>query len=182
MYSKVFKFIIILISFSVFCCAQYAPAESHIPTEYQVKAAFLYNFSKFVEWPDKAFSNNTTSINICVLGRNPFGNSIDSISDKSVQGRTIQIIINPDSEHLNKCHILFISESEKGRLARIFNLLNYSSVLTVADLEGFASAGGMINLIMKDKKVSFEINLKAARKADLKISSQLLKLAVMVQE
>jgi hypothetical protein len=171
-----------LISFFAFCGPLYAPADTLTPTEYQVKAAFLYNFTKFVEWPDKAFSNSTTPLNICILGRNPFENSIDIISDKSVQERITTVKMNPDSIQLNQCHILFISESENNRMAAILNRLDHSSVLTVADTEGFTSAGGMINLIMRDKKVCFEINLKAARKAGLKISSQLLSLAVRVQE
>jgi len=157
-------------------------AESRTPSEYQVKAAFLYNFAKFVEWPDTAFTSNSAPLNICILGNNPFNASLDDIRDKTVRGRPLSIRMNPDIDKLNQCHILFISASEKNQLSYIIQRLNNASVLTVADMEGFTSAGGMINLVMQDNKVSFDINLKSARLAGLKISSRLLKLANTVRE
>ena len=157
-------------------------AESRMPSEYQVKAAFLYNFAKFVEWPETALSSSMAPLNICILGKNPFNASLDDIRGKTVSGRPLSIRINPDIEKLDQCHILFICASEKNQLSNIIQRLNNASVLTVADMEGFTSAGGMINLVMQDNKVSFDINLKSARLAGLKISSRLLKLANTVRE
>ncbi len=164
------------------CGMQHVPAETRPPTEYQVKAAFLYNFAKFVEWPDRAFSGSTAPLNICVVGKNPFNEYFDDIRDKTVGGRPISIQVNPDSEQLDLCHILFISSSEKHHLAQLIHKLENAGVLTVADMEGFTGAGGMINLFMQDNKVSFDINLKSARRAGLKVSSRLLRLAHTVQE
>ena len=157
-------------------------AESRMPSEYQVKAAFLYNFAKFVEWPDTAFTSKSAPLNICILGKNPFNASLDDIRDKTVSRRPLSIRMNPGIEKLDQCHILFISASEKNQLSYIIQRLNNASVLTVADMEGFTSAGGMINLVMQDNKVSFDINLKSARLAGLNISSRLLKLANTVRE
>ena len=179
------KILIIMFTLAVViavCGMQYVPAEMRPPTAYQVKAAFLYNFAKFVEWPDTAFSNSSAPLNICMLGKNPFDATLDDIRDKTVRGRPLSIRMNPGIENLDQCHILFISASEKNQVHQIIQGLNNASVLTVADMEGFTSAGGMINLIMQDNKVSFDINLKSARLTRLKMSSQLLKLAHTVKE
>ena len=158
------------------------PAQSRTVSEYQVKAAFLYKFAQFVEWPDTAFSSNAASLNICILGKNFFNESLNDIRDKTVRGRRLSIRTNPSIDNLDQCHVLFISNSEKNQLSHILHRLNNTSVLTVADMEGFTSAGGMINLVMQDNKISFDINLKSARLAALKVSSRLLKLASTVQE
>jgi len=179
---KVLIVIFTFIAAIAVCGTPYAPAETRPPTEYQVKAVFLYNFAKFVEWPDTAFSSSKAPVNICILGKNPFDAALDDIRDKTVRGRPLSIRMNPDIDKLNQCHILFISASEKNQLSYIIQRLNNASVLTVADMEGFTSAGGMINLVMQDNKVSFDINLKSARLAVLKISSRLLKLANTVRE
>lgn len=172
-------FICVVITVSA---TRHAAAEVRPPTEYQVKAAFLYNFTKFVEWPDAAFSGSTAPLNICIMGKNPFSTYLDDLQDKTVRGRQISIRMNPASEKLDRCHILFISASEKNQLSYIIQRLENASVLTVADMEGFTAAGGMINLVLKDNKVTFDVNLKTARFAGLKVSSQLLKLAHKVQE
>jgi len=179
---KILTIMLAIVGVFAVCGTQYVPAETRPPTEYQVKAAFLYNFTKFIEWPDTAFSDNMAPVKICILGENPFNASLDAIRDKTVRGRPLSIRMNPVIEKLDQCHILFISASEKKQLSHIIHGLNNASVLTVADMEGFTSAGGMINLVMQDNKVSFEINLKSARLAGLKISSQLLKLANTVKE
>jgi hypothetical protein len=179
---KLFIIIGTLVLVSAVCGMQYVPAETRSPTEYQVKAAFLYNFTKFVEWPERAFSSSAAPLNICIMGNNPFNTYLDDISDNKVKGRPISIQVNPGSEKLDQCHILFISATEKNQLAHVIRRLQNAGVLTVADMEGFTNAGGMINLIMKDNKVSFDINLRMARLSGLKVSSQLLKLANTVQE
>jgi len=161
---------------------QSVPAESRTPSEYQVKAAFLYNFAKFVEWPDTAFSDTLAPLNICILGKNPFDGSLDVIRDKTVRGKSLIVTRNPSIEKLGSCHVLFISASEKNQLSQIIRSLKNVSVLTVGDMEGFTLTGGMINLVMRDNKVAFDINLKSARHAGLRISSQLLRLANTVQE
>lgn len=155
-------------------------AEPHAPNAYQVKAAFLYNFTKFIDLPANAFSNDDEPLSICIVGEDPFGNAFDSIKDKVVKNRKLVVRHVSGAERVRQCQVLFISESEKSRMQEILKKNDHMGVLTVSDIEGFNEAGGMINLVTVDKNIRFKINLKAAQKAGLKISSQLLKLAVEV--
>jgi len=149
-------------------------------SEYEVKAAFLYNFVKFVEWPDESFSNATMIIGI--LGEDPFGTAIDTIQGKTVKGKKLLIKRFKHIKDIENCHILFISSSEKKHLSRIVEALSGLSILTVGDTEGAAQRGVIINFYIRQKKVRFEINVEAARRAKLKISSKMLKLAKIVHE
>lgn len=157
-------------------------AESPSAQEYQIKAAFLYNFAKFIEWPQAAFAPNDAGLNLCLLGEDPFGAALKSIRGKTVRGKELVIKQFAAAENLEKCHILFISVSEKKRLPQIFNALKNSPVLTVGDMAQFAQAGGIINFIIVENKVRFEINVGAAQQANLKISSDLLRLARIVKD
>jgi len=147
-------------------------------SEYKLKALFLYNFGKFVEWPAAAFSNADAPMIIGVYGRNPFNDDLENI----VKGQTInshplvvrQIALLSD---LKTCHLLFISASEKNDLSAILKAVRGSSVLTVGETPEFIPAGGMINFFIEDDKIRFEINPEAARQAGLTISSKLLSLA-----
>lgn len=157
------------------------PAEpaSPPPLEYQVKAAFLYQFIKFVEWPPQALSHNT--IIIGVLSDGPMASALASIEGKEAKGRTVVVKRFKGLDDLEFSHILFISPGAAGHLREIRKRLGGSSTLEVSDVEGFARGGGMINFIMVEDKIHFEINVEAAEQAHLKISSQLLKLATIVQ-
>ena len=148
--------------------------------EYAVKAAFLFNFAKFVKWPAEADPNEESTIPICVLGADPFGPALDSIDGKVVSGRRVEVRRMKRLEPLEACRILFICKSEQERLHKILRTLKDTNVLTVGDMEGFAQIGGVINLIVVQGKVRFEINVDAAQQAGLKVSSQLLKLARIV--
>lgn len=161
-----------------FLCAQ---AQEATPTEYQVKAAFLYNFGKFVEWPQS--SAPPSVFTICVLGKDPFGAVLDElIKDKSIQGRKLAVRRPGRVEDAGGCQILFISSSEDARLPHILEVVRGSSVLTVGEAERFARRGGMIKFRLEGGKVRFEINPDAAAQAGLTISSQLLKLATIVHQ
>lgn len=158
-----------------------AQAQEAAPTEYQVKAAFLYNFGKFVEWPPQAQPSN--SFTICVLGQDPFGPVLDElIKGRSLQGKKLVARRPERVEDAGNCQILFISSSENGRLAQILGALRGRSVLTVGEAERFAHRGGMINFRLEGSKVRFEINLDAAEHEGLTVSSQLLKLATIIRE
>jgi hypothetical protein len=148
--------------------------------EYTVKAAYLYNFAKFVEWPQQTFATPTAPIILCILGRDPFGDSLDKIAEKTVGERPVAIRRLAQVEETNGCHVLFVSRSESTRLQSILNGLAPAPILTVSDIPGFADAGGMIGLINVGQRIRFEINLRAATRAQLKISSQLLKLARVI--
>jgi hypothetical protein len=148
------------------------------PSEYQIKAAFLFNFAKFVEWPPKAFAETNSPIVIGVLGKNVFGNELErTIRDKRVYNRPFKFKNFESAGEATNCHILFISSSEKDNFAKIIGSLQSASVLTVSDSDGFIKAGGMINFLIEDTKIRFQINDEAAKKAGLVISSKLLSLS-----
>lgn len=152
-------------------------------SEYEIKAAFLYNFAKFTEWPSETFSEATDSLIIGVLGRDPFGNILENIiGGKTIGGRPITIHRFPRPGVLDRCHILYISESETHRLSDIFQRLQKASVLTVSDIPDFAQKGGMIYLYPKENKIRFAINLSQVEKARLKLSAKLLNLAQIITE
>jgi len=153
------------------------------PSEYQVKAAFLYNFAKFVEWPAEAFADTSAPIILGVLGQDPFGVVLEqTIQGKTVRGRTLVIRRFERIQDVEVCHVLFVSSSEEKHLARILEGLKGSGVLTVSEMEQFARNGGIIQFIMQENKVRFEINVDAAERAGLKISSKLLKLSRVVTD
>jgi hypothetical protein len=148
------------------------------PTEYQVKAAYLFNFLKFVEWPGDPLADTHGRWVIGIAGDNPFGDELTQIiSGKTVQGHELQVKRFQQGEDLLACHVLFISASEKKRLPSILVTLNGSSVLTVADMDHFIESGGMIQFVMEEKRVRFGIDVGAASRAHLKVSAKLLSLA-----
>ena len=149
--------------------------------EYQVKAAYLFNFLKFVEYPIVSFAVQLEPIVIGVVCDVTFGSALPLVvTGKTVAGRDLVIRLYRPGEDLRGAHILFISASEKKRLPMIFSSLHGSSVLTVADMEGFLDAGGMIQFLNENERVRFAINLDATTQARLKLSSKLLSLAKTV--
>lgn len=145
--------------------------------EYLLKAAFLYNFAQFVDWPVDSFKNESAPIHLVILGSDPFGSALETIRDKTVKGRKLVIKRVSRIENLEDCHLLFISASEKGQIKTILHSLRNRSLLTISDLEKFTHLGGVIGLLTVEDKIQFEINLEAAQRNRLKISSELLKLA-----
>ena len=158
-----------------------AGAQSPTAGEYQVKAAFLYNFAKFIEWPPSSFSDASAPLQICIFGRDPFGEGLRNItSNKTINGRKIEIDTVVDLQHARSCHILFIASSVPMPVKDIVEGLRGASVLTVGDTKGFAEQGGMINFVLENDRVQFEVNRKAADQVGLKISSKLLSVAKLV--
>jgi hypothetical protein len=150
--------------------------------EYEVKAAFIYNFSQFVEWPQSA-NDDADKLNLCVLGQDPFGQLLEALEGRHTQNKTIQIKRLQNSTVEGVCHILFVSQSEHERLTSHINVIaNTEGILSISDIEDFSRKGGVIEFHMVDNKVRFKINLKAARNANLAISSRLLSLATTVHE
>jgi len=157
-------------------------AQEAKPTEYQIKAAFLFNFAKFVQWPSAAFSGQTSPLVIGILGENPFHDDLARmIQNKSVDEHPLSVMEFHSPTDATHCHILFISNSERNRLPEIIKSLKGTSVLTVGEMAHFTESGGMINFFMDSTKIRFEINNEAAANAGLKISSKLLALAVRPQ-
>lgn len=150
--------------------------------EYQIKAAFLFNFVQFVEWPPTAFTNTAAPFRIGILGDNPFGQSLeDIVRNETIRNRPLVIKYSRRVEDMDDCQIIFISKSEKGRLAEVLSRLNSREKLTVSEIEGFARRGGMINFYLEGNKVRFEINPEAAQREGLKMSSQLLSLGKIIK-
>ena len=151
-------------------------------TEYQVKALFLMNFIKYVEWPPAAFAGTNAPIIIGLYGEDKFGDALtNAVEGKTISGR--QIIIQPieKGSDTGKCQVLFISDSEKNHLGEILDKIKLLPVLTVGETDQFMERGGMINFVKKEGKVRLEINLAAARQAKLEISSKLLGVADVVK-
>jgi hypothetical protein len=150
--------------------------------EYQVKATFIYNFTKFTDWPSSAFPFSNAPIVIGIVGEDPFGQTMDDVvRGETLGGRPFVVKRLRADEDLRSCHLLFISRSEKERLPALLNQLKGSSVLTVSEINGFAERGGMVNLALANKSVKVEINQSAAEQAGLQISAKLLKLARLVK-
>jgi YfiR/HmsC-like len=151
------------------------------PSEYQLKAAFVYNFAKFVDWPPKVYSGPQSPFSICILGADPFGPVIDdALRGKMVADHPVVVRRDKDAAAARHCQIVFVSASERHRLADILASLKGANALVIGDVDGFAAAGGAIELTLQDSRVRFAINPGAADGAGLKISSQLLALATIV--
>ena len=150
--------------------------------EYQVKALFLYNFSRYVEWPSQSFKAANDPIVICILGQNPFGGALDqAIAGKVVEGRPFVIREISDFQPGGNCQILFVGSTERKRFRLMAARLRGSGVLTVGETQGFTGDGGVINFKLEDGKVRFEIDVDAAAREHLHISSKLLSLAQIVK-
>ena len=146
--------------------------------EYQLKAVFLFNFAKFVEWPPQAFASPRDPFAICVLGDSPFGAALDdAVRGKTVEARPIAIRLVSSGEQARTCQILFVSASERKNMRGLLEALRSRCVLTVGDTEDFTANGGIVRFKMKDGRVRIEIDADAAGRANLRISSRLLSLA-----
>jgi hypothetical protein len=153
-------------------------ARSETSPEYKLKAAFLYNFASFIDWPPKAFPTAQSPFVIGVLGDDPFGGALETIAQKkNVNGRPLALKRSHNVDDLKDCHVIFICASEQERLPQILEGLRGLPILTIGDRDDFSRQGGIINFFFDQNKVAFEINAEAAQRAGLKISSQLLKLA-----
>jgi len=150
--------------------------------EYDVKAAFLYNFAKFVDWPPSTFKTPDDGLAVCVLGENPFGDTLSQmLNGKTVQERALALKRLANAREVAACQVLFVSASESARLPAVLEQVGEHPILTIGDMPGFIDRGGMIGFSTdRERHIRFSINLKPADKAGLKISSQLLKLAKTV--
>ncbi len=148
--------------------------------EYRLKAAFIYNFLAYTEWPAGAAAG--TPLTLCVAGADPFGSDIDSLQGKVVGGRPIDLQRKSSSDTLKACHAVFISEAWQERWARTFLGLRGKPILIITDSPGALAHGAVLNMNLVRDKVTFEANLAAARQAGLQLSSKLLRLATEVQQ
>jgi hypothetical protein len=157
-------------------------AQNPRPTDYQVKATYLYNFGRFIEWPGKVAAAQGGSFTVCVLGQDPFGPSLDAtLAGETIGGKTVVAKRISSAEESGDCQILFLSLTDDSRLNKIIADLDKRAVLTVSDMSQFVKRGGMIQFVLEGKKVRFEVNLTATQHAGLTLSSELLKVATAVK-
>lgn len=168
----------LFVPFTVFAVSAHGQQK---PTDYQVKAIYLYNFGKFVQWPAGA-SDKDADFTVCVLGQDPFGPALDTaLAGAMIGGKhvTAKRITTPgESGH---CRILFLGSTEAARLKKTIEALDKEAVLTVSDIPEFSRHGGMIEFVTEESRVRFEVNLDAAQQAGLSLSSDLLKVATTVR-
>jgi len=156
-------------------------AQTSKPKEYDVKATYLYNFARFVEWPASAAAKDGPFA-ICLLGEDPFGHALDAVLEgESINGKAVAARRVAKPQDAANCRVLFISMSEESRLKEILASLDKASVLTVSDIPEFSRRGGMIQFVLVGDRIRFEVNLASAEDAGLSLSSELLKVATTVR-
>jgi YfiR/HmsC-like len=150
--------------------------------EHKVKAAYIYNIIKFVEWPASIMPTAAETINICILGDDPITEALQPVTAKTAHGRAISLQRISAFRPENRCHVLFISATESAQHSRILSLVEGTSVLTVSSNEAFIVQGCMVGLVIRDGKLRLVINLDASRRAGISLSSKLLEVAIFTQE
>ncbi|MDP8243209.1 MAG: YfiR family protein [Candidatus Hinthialibacter antarcticus] len=171
---------IALIGFSVFALPQSAQSQ-RVYDEYEVKAAFIYNCMLFVDWPNETDNESKKPYTICILGEDPFGKFLNTIArTKTIQSRPIKIQRIKSLEEFKDAHILFISKNEQRNLKKILETVSDKPILTIADFSGFADNGGVLEFLLINNRVNFRVNEKTANQAKLRMSAQLLNLAVEI--
>jgi hypothetical protein len=177
---------VVLLCLNLAIGAKAQSPDSSTSSEYLVKAGFIYNFAQLVQWPSTSFAQPDSPIVIGILGTDPFGGAIDRvIENKKLDGRSVvvrRLKWGKDLKDLRECNILFVSSSEKEHLSDVINIVKWLPILTIGETAGFASRGGIINLTLEGNKVRFEVNVEAAKQANLNISSRLLALARIVPQ
>jgi YfiR/HmsC-like len=167
--------------YSVMCAKTAAEAQSQSLSESQIKAGFLFNFTKFVEWPPEVFADPGVPIVLGIVGDNPVTELlIETAVGKTVNGRTVIVQRFKEGQDPRTCHILFVGSSQEKHVPQILERLKASPILTVSETAGFAQSGGMINFVVEGNKVRLEINLDATARARLKISAKVIAVARLV--
>lgn len=159
------------------------PAQARPSSEYELKAAFLFNFAKFVDWPSNTFADSTAPFSVCVLGPDPFGNALDdALRGKVIAEHAVSVTRIKRVADINGCQILFVAASESHLLPEILVKLRGRCVLVIGETNDFATSGGVIQFTLEENRIRFFINTDAADRAGLKISSKLLALAKIVRD
>lgn len=161
-----------------FCTLLASGLNARPPTEYEVKAAFLFNFSKFVEWPPKAFTSESSPMVIGIVGDDPFGDALAQlVKDQTAQGRNIEIRHFAADEDCSASHLLFLSRSVAARTGEILRRIQGRPIVTVSEKDNFVRQGGVIGFVLVEDSVRFDINASTAERVGLKASSKLLAVA-----
>jgi hypothetical protein len=162
-------------------CAALLNAQAPLPRDVDVKAAYLLNFGRFATWPPSA-SPIANEFPVCVIGRDPFGASLDAtVAGEAIDGKGVVAKRVRAPQEAAGCRILFVGDSEDKQLAAILDVASRAAVLTISDLPGFVDRGGMIQFVMRDRRIRFMVNADAADRAGLTLSSELLRVATDVK-
>jgi hypothetical protein len=158
-------------------------AQSEENAQYRIKLAFLYQFTQFVQWPSDAFPQANTPFVVCIVGEDPFDpDQEQDLRSRSIDKHPMVIKGVKQGANLRACHMVFATAPESRQVASIVDSLKGSSVLTIGETKGFAERGGIINFTIEENKLHFEINLDAAKRTPLRISSKVLALARIVRD
>lgn len=176
---KQIKLLIGVVFFSIATLTLNAEAAAEKPTDYQIKAAFVYNFLKFIDWPAGLHDGSMT---LCILGKDPFDNAVKVIEGKLIGEKQLLVKRIRSIQDVEEGDILFIAASEKRDIKALIETVNGLSILTIGDTKKYSRNGVIINFYIERKKVRFEINIDAAKRAGLRISSKLLSLAKIVRD
>jgi|SRR5215472_2020437 len=180
-YSRFMIAVLLCLSLAVGANAQ--SSDSPDSSEYLIKAGFIYNFAQLVQWPSTAFLQADSPIVIGILGTDPFGGIIDRvIQNKKLEGRSLIVKRLKRGASVKDCNILFVSSSEAAHLDEVIQSTKGMPILTIGEMPGFATRGGIINLTLEGNRVRFEVNIEASKQANLNISSRLLALARIVPQ
>lgn len=157
---------------------QQVQVQVQVSREYQLKAAFLYNFCQFVDWPDDAFSKSDDPIILGILGNNPFGTYLEeTVKGEKIGTHPVEVRYYKNAEEVSECHLLFIAINDLQESSSVIAALKGKSILTISDQPGFLKHQGMIRFTNQENKIRFEINVEATKAAGLEVSSKLLRLA-----
>lgn len=160
---------------------QTASARADSVAEYGVKAGFVYNFAKFVEWPDRVFTAAAAPLRLCILGKAPLDGKLQLLAERQAQGHPIEVIDNPSPQDWRNCQMLYLGADQASRMKTLRGALAHTPVLTISDIPNFAQQGGMIELYIEEGRVRFAINLAMAQQAGLKLDAQMLRMAKIVE-
>jgi YfiR/HmsC-like len=182
--NKALRFLLALTLVTVFPLSAFGQEKAF--GEDTLKALYSYKFALFTEWPEVKLNDGNATLEFCIIGRNPFGQAaLDTIQDKPVKDKSIHVELYNSGvlsdESLNNCHVAFISGSEIQRLPALLNSLQHFPILTISDIAGFSSRGGMITLMKSGEHIQFEINPDAIKQAELTMSSKIIELATLVK-
>lgn len=162
--------------------APVAPATAGEVEAYAVKAALVYNFALFTDWPKDSFADEDAPLRICIFGGDDLRDAFAGIDKRQIDTRRIEVVYTDDVRQLDGCHLVFVPDTERSRWPQLRAAIDGRPVLTVGEMNGFLETGGMMNLVLEDNRVVFQVNLSEVKRAELAISARILKLAARIIE
>lgn len=172
----------VLLFVFVWLCPYEVRAQAAQENEHNIKSGFIYNFALFAQWPAKVFADINSPLAICIAGNAETVAAFEQLKTKKIKNRPVTVYAFGDNATHHPCHIIYIASKNKTETADLLRRVSGPGVLTIGDMDGFAQLGGIINFYRENNKLRFEINTDAARRADVKLSSQLLKLAKIIKQ